>query len=79
LKVSNCSAGKLVAVMDEVFGHQNIGAVIGVSLSMMDNSKAAIQAEIRNRQRPKERDGSGPFVPVRDFAQCYIEKGNLFM
>jgi hypothetical protein len=79
LKVSNCSVGKLVSLMDEIFSQQNVGAVIGVSLSMMGNSKAAIQAEIKNRQPTKDREETGLFVPVGDFAQCYLENRNLFM
>jgi hypothetical protein len=38
-----------------------------------------IQAEIRNRQPTKDREGTGRFVPVGAFAQRSLEMGNLFM
>jgi hypothetical protein len=31
LEISNCSVGKLVPLMDDVFAQQNVRAVIGVS------------------------------------------------
>jgi hypothetical protein len=79
LKVSNCSVGKLVSLMDDVFRQQDVGAVIGVSLSMMEKSKAAVQAEIKNREPPpKTQEAQGPFTPVDMFAQCYFDNGQLF-
>jgi hypothetical protein len=75
LKVSNCSVGKLVSLIDEVFAQQHVG----VALSTMENSKAAVQAEIKNRQPTKDREETGLFVPVSDFAQCDIENAKLFM
>jgi hypothetical protein len=79
LKVSNCSVGKLVSLMDEVFRQQDVGAVIGVSLSMMEKSKAAVQTEIRNREPPpKTQEAKDPFEPVLKYARCYFDNGQLF-
>jgi hypothetical protein len=81
LKVPNCSTGKLVSLMNQLFQHQDIGAVIGVALSMMANSAAAVQEEIRNRRSTQTRmeaviEGHRKFfVPNRDFSKCYGESG----
>lgn len=40
--IPNCSTGKLVSLMDQIFWKQDVGAVIGVSLSMMKNSKIEV-------------------------------------
>jgi hypothetical protein len=83
-QVRNCSTGKLVSLMDQLLGKQDVGAVIGVSLSMMQNSTAAVQAEIRNRQQFVAKPDTVPepqkkmFAPITRFAAAYREAGNLF-
>jgi hypothetical protein len=80
LRVSNCSSGKLVALMDELFVQQDVGAVIAVSLSMMDNSQADVRAEIKNHKSGEhavaEEDA---FLPNSTFSDCYAKYGPLFM
>jgi hypothetical protein len=84
-KVQNCSIGKLVSLMDQLFPHQDVGAVIGISLSMMKNSQAVVQEEIRNRKaavQEKIQELCGGerkfFEPYSDFSACYRQNGELF-
>jgi hypothetical protein len=82
-KVQNCSIGKLVSLMDQLFFRQDVGAVIGVALSMMENSQAAVKVEIRNRGAARgsigEVDRKGMFVPLQKFIDVYREMGNSFV
>jgi hypothetical protein len=85
-KVQNCSVGKLVSIMDQIFPHQDVGAVIGISLSMMSNSPAAVQEEIKNRRTPATQAKERPplegrrkfFKPNVAFSTYYRESGELF-
>jgi hypothetical protein len=80
VRVSSCSAGQLLSLMDELFTQHDIGAVIAVSVSMMENSREEVQVEIRNRKVVgAQMQGSGVFAPNSAFSDCYAKHGSLFL
>lgn len=79
-KIPNCSSGKLVSVMDQIFYHQDVGAVIGVSLSMMKKSKNEMQTQIKMRSAPKKQnDANQYFKPLTQFSEVYSKYPSMFM
>ena len=80
IRIPNCSSGKLVSLMDQVFYNQDVGAVIGVSLSMMKNS----QQEMETAMKTKTRVQSIPehlmmFQPINEYSEAYKKYPDLFM
>jgi hypothetical protein len=67
--------------MDQLFQHQDVGAVIGVSLSMMEHSRPAVEEEIKNRHPPGSHrelalEEQRPFFqPHQVFGRFYLESG----
>ncbi|KAH0786633.1 TBC domain containing protein [Histomonas meleagridis] len=79
-KIQNCSSGKLVSVMDGIFYRQEIGAIIGVALSMMYKANDNVEEEIEEfatfdlaKLYPQMR----LFEPDKQFQRCYSVE-NLF-
>lgn len=81
-RVANCSSGRLVTLMDQIFHQQDVSTVIGVALSMMEKSEDAIRHEIEGRKKPVLETPAPTkraplFEPISRFTQCY-ESLNLF-
>ncbi|EAY15481.1 hypothetical protein TVAG_210110 [Trichomonas vaginalis G3] len=79
-KIPNCSSGKLVSVMDQIFYHQDVGAVIGVSLSMMKKSKNEMQTQMKLRNTiKKQSETTDYFCPISQFSDIYSKYPSMFM
>ena len=82
-KVANCSTGRLVSLMDQIFYQQDVTTVIGVALSMMEKSEEAIRHEINSRKKTGTKNTTPGqrvqlFEPNTRFTTCYTACGNLF-
>ena len=83
-KIPDCSTGKLVSTMDQIFYHQEIGALIGVSLSMMNKSNIEVDEPLSPRaSKPTiieelKIGGRVLFKPNDDYNKAYEEDSSLF-
>ena len=79
IKIPNCSSGKLVSLMDQVFYYQDVGAVIGVSLSMMKNSQHEVVTAINEKVHiPDVQSTSLMFQPLTIYDESYKKYPDLF-
>lgn len=80
LKIPNCSSGKLVSVMDQIFYNQDVGAVIGVSLSMMNSSKHELETAMKKKHATHGvTNDLQMYQPVTEFDDIYKKYENLFL
>ncbi|OHT10952.1 hypothetical protein TRFO_43679 [Tritrichomonas foetus] len=84
-KIPNCSTGKLVSTMDQIFYSQEIGAIIGVSLSMMRRNgrtntegKEALGRQVCGVEEVMRTAGRVLFEPVSIYNKIYEEVPSLF-
>lgn len=83
-QIPNCSSGKLVSMLDRIFYNQEIGAVIGVSLKMMNASFSSNKDEIKSYRKKKipistlKSGGIVLFQPYVTYNIAYDSAGPLF-
>lgn len=83
-QIPNCSTGKLVSILDRIFYNQEIGALIGVSLKMMNASISDENQELRLSQKKKTlaptlKSGSVVlFKPMISYSLAYESIESLF-
>lgn len=77
-KIPNCSIGKLVSAMDRIFYHQEIGAVIGVSLKMMMNITNEKQLRGLDTNRTKSRKEIDSNIVFKSREEVLFEPNKQF-
>lgn len=86
--IPSCNSGKLISIMDQVFFKQDIGAVIGVALSMMHNEEEKVNQEIKEHDENKKvldvpskpkNSKKALFQPDRQYEECYSNFSGLYV
>jgi hypothetical protein len=85
LSLDNCSMGKLVTQMGSIFKEQNVGDLIGMTLSLMKRSEAEIQTKVKIVDRKPltvfEVDAAARWLFSVDtnYSDAYVQLGPLFL
>jgi hypothetical protein len=85
LAIEDCSIGKLMSHMDGIFRDQDIGAAIGLTLSLMKRSQAEIQTKNEKQERRRlvafETDPAVQwlFQVNLEYSGAYAKMGPLFL
>ena len=66
--------------MDQIFYNQDVGAVIGVSLSMMNSSKHELETAMKKKHATHGvTNDLQMYQPVTEFDDIYKKYENLFL